>query len=120
MTGTSPVMTVEAVISRPILTSWSLEPEHLRVDRGFQPAVDRHVGAVDPARAVRAQEQDHGRDVRGGAGAADAGDVVVDAGVAEHGAELVQDRGRDRAGTDGIDANAALLEQRLMGGALGP
>jgi hypothetical protein len=35
----------------------------------------------------------NGGDVRRGAGAADARDVVVDAGVAEHGAKLLKDRG---------------------------
>ena len=83
--GGSPLFRHDAPPRAPryALASGALKPEDLRIDGRFQPAVDGHVGAVDPARAVRAQEQDDGGDVRGSAGAADAGDVVVDAGVAE-------------------------------------
>ena len=78
------------------------------------------IGAVDPARGVRAQEQHHRRDVAGGPGAADARNVAVDAGVAQHFAELREDRRLDRAGAHRIDADAAVLEQLLVRGAERP
>jgi hypothetical protein len=49
-----------------------LKSENGRVDRGFEAPVDRQIGAVDPARAVRAQKEDRGRDIGRRARAADA------------------------------------------------
>jgi hypothetical protein len=40
-----------------------LKSKNSRVDRGFEAPVDRQIGAIDPARAVRAQKEDRGRDI---------------------------------------------------------
>ncbi len=60
-----------------------LESEHGCVDRGFEAAINWQIGAVDPARAVRTQEERRRSDVRRRAGAANTRDVVVDPGIAE-------------------------------------
>src|SRR6185312_11119607 len=96
------------------------EFQYLGIDRGLEAAVGGKVGAINPASAVGAKEGDDRRDVAGGTGAADAGNVAIDAGIAQDFAELPEDRGFDRAGADGVDADAARLEQRLMGGTEGP
>src|SRR5271168_2667028 len=93
-----------------------LKPENGRIDRGLEAPVDRQIGAVDPARAVGAQEQDRGRNVRRRAGAANPGDVIVDPRIAEDLAKFLEDRRRHRPRAHGVDAQSAVLEQRLMGG----
>src|SRR5665213_2166542 len=90
------------------------EAKGLRIDGSLKPAIDRQVGAVDPSGPVGAKEGNRRRDIGRSSGAADPRNVAVDPLVAEHGAELEQDRGFDRSGADRIDANAAALEKLLM------
>jgi hypothetical protein len=46
-------MTIDlSTLDSPRLKSGWLESENRRVDRGFEAAIDRQIGAVDPARAV--------------------------------------------------------------------
>src|SRR5665213_2713074 len=96
------------------------ESKNLRIDRGLKATIDRKIGAIDPPRAVGAKKHDGRCDVGRCSGAANTRDIAVDPFVAQHGPKLEQDRGFDRSGAHGIDANAAALEYWLMRGAERP
>jgi hypothetical protein len=93
-------------------------------DRLALPAVDRDVGAVDEARARRREEGDEVGDLFGLADAPERDALLrqlvrrllLDAQIACEGLlERVPARGVDRAGVDGVDADAVapvLLRQR--------
>src|SRR6185312_4980358 len=93
------------------------EAKNLRIDRGLKAAINRQIGAVDPPRAVGAKERDGRCDVGRCSGAPNTRDIAIDPLVAQYGPKFEQDRGFDRTGAHGIDANAAALEYLLMSGA---
>src|SRR5262245_48012866 len=82
-------------------------------DRGEEAAVDVEVDAVDVARRGRAEEGECGRDLAGSDQApGHLADVPVDDLVARARPEVLVQRGVDRPGTGGVDADAALVQRR--------
>ncbi len=88
-----------------------LKSENRGVDRGFEAAVDRQIGAVDPPRAVRAKKEDRGRDIGRRARAADAGDVVIDASIAEDLAKFPENRVVTGPGLTALTRNPRFLHK---------